>query len=346
MSDKFPGSSPFLQSIADYMCVRRYSRRTVKSYIYWIKYFIVHHQMRHPEEMGAAEVEQFLTFLAVERKVSIATQKIALNALAFLYGRFLDRPLGNLGEFNRASRPQNLPVVLGRTEVRQLLNRLTGTPRLVASLLYGSGLRRSEAVRLRIKDVDFDHHQIQVWHGKGYRHRMTTLAPELVPSLSAQIERVQMLLKEDSQHPNYAGVWMPDALARKYSQACRTLAWQYMFPARKLGIDPQSGLLRRHHVDESNINRTIVRAAGEVGISKPVTSHTLRHPPARIGCRHPYRAGAARPPGRQDHRDLHPRFKARCARRTQPAFRFEKCVMDAISAAIIPALVSDGGRNG
>ncbi|MDX1557217.1 MAG: integron integrase [Xanthomonadales bacterium] len=277
MPDISPGSSPFLNSISDYMSVRRYSRRTIRSYLYWIRFFIVHHGKRHPSDMGATEVEQFLTYLAVERKVSIATQKIALNALAFLYGRFLGRPFGNLGEFNRASRPRNLPVVLARIEVRQLLDRMTGTPRLVASLLYGSGLRRSEAVRLRVKDVDFEHHQIQVWHGKGYRHRLVTLAPEIAPSLRAQIEHVQLLLRQDSQHPCYAGAWMPDALARKYSQAGKTLGWQYLFPARKLGIDPQSGSLRRHHVDESNINRTIVRAAREAGISKPVTSHTLRH---------------------------------------------------------------------
>jgi integron integrase len=227
--------------------------------------------------MGAAEVEQFLTFLAVERQVSPATQKIALNALAFLYRRFLERPFGDLGEFNRASAQRNLPVVLNRDEIQRLLSRLTGTPRLVASLLYGSGLRRSEAVRLRVKDIDFDHQQVQVWHGKGYRHRLATLAPELVPSLRAQIDRVCLMLREDSQHPQYAGVWMPDALARKYSQARKTLGWQYLFPARKLAIDPESGELRRHHVDESNINRAIARTARGAGIEKSVTSHTLRH---------------------------------------------------------------------
>lgn len=277
MSDTSPGSSPFLNAISDYMSVRRYSRRTIRSYLYWIKFFIVHHDMRHPNEMGAAEVEQFLTFLAVERKVSPATQKIALNALAFLYRRFLEQPFGDLGEFNRAGGQRNLPVVLNRDEVKRLLDCLTGMPRLVASMLYGSGLRRSEAARLRTKDVDFDHYQLQVWHGKGYRHRLVTLAPELAGPLRVQIDRVNQLLREDSQHPQYAGVWMPDGLARKYSQARKTLGWQYLFPARKLGFDPESGELRRHHVDESNINRAIVRAARDVGIARPVTSHTLRH---------------------------------------------------------------------
>jgi len=270
-------SSPFLDSISDFMAVRRYSKRTIKSYIYWIRYFIVFHNKRHPAEMGALEVEQFLTHLAVQRTVSVATQKIALNALAFLYNRILQQPFGNLGEFNRASRQAKLPVVLTRIEVARLLQQVTGTPQLVASLLYGSGLRRSEAVRLRVKDVDFDHHQLQVWNGKGSYYRLTTLAPELVPALQIQIEQVGRQLKDDSRHPHYAGAWMPDALARKYSKASKTVGWQYLFPAARVSIDPESGLLRRHHIDESNINRALRRAAQQVQIEKQVTCHTLRH---------------------------------------------------------------------
>ncbi|MCP4876873.1 MAG: integron integrase [Gammaproteobacteria bacterium] len=270
-------SSPFLDSISDFMAVRRYSKRTIKSYIYWIRYFIVFHDMRHPAEMGALEVEQFLTYLAVQQAVSIATQKIALNAVAFLYNRVLQQPFGNLGEFNRARRQAKLPVVLSRLEVARLLQHITGTPYLVASLLYGSGLRRSEAVRLRIKDIDFDHHQLQIWNGKGFHSRLTTLAPELVSALQIQIEQVRMQLKADSQHPHYAGVWMPDALARKYREAGRTVGWQYLFPAARLAVDPESGLLRRHHLDESNINRSLRRAAQQAKIDKQVTCHTLRH---------------------------------------------------------------------
>ncbi len=272
-----PIASPFLQSISDYMAVRRYSKRTIQSYLYWIRYYIVYHDKRHPREMGAGEVEQFLTYLAVSRRVSTATQKLALNALAFLYNRVLEQPFGDLGEFNRARRSRNLPVVLNRAEVARILARLTGEPRLAASLMYGSGLRRTEAVRLRVKDVDFDHHELQVWHGKGHFHRLTTLAPELVPSLEAQIERVRQLLREDSQHEHFAGVWMPDALARKYPEAPRTLGWQYLFPSARLSIDPESGLLRRHHIDESNVNRAIRKAAKAAGVEKHVTSHTLRH---------------------------------------------------------------------
>jgi len=270
-------SSPFLDSISDFMVVRRYSKRTIKSYIYWIRYFIVFHKKRHPAEMGALEVEQFLTHLAVQRSVSVATQKIALNALAFLYNRILQQPFGDLGEFNRANRQAKLPVVLTRIEVARLLQQVTGTPQLVASLLYGSGLRRSEAVRLRIKDIDFDHHQLQVWNGKGSYYRLPTLAPELVPALQIQIEQVRMQLRDDSRHPHYAGAWMPDALARKYSEASKTVGWQYLFPAGRVSIDPESGLLRRHHIDESNINRALRRAAQQVQIEKQVTCHTLRH---------------------------------------------------------------------
>ena len=270
-------SSPFLDSIADFMTVRRYSLRTIKSYRYWIKFFIVFHNKRHPGEMGPLEVEQFLTYLAVSRKVSISTQKIALNALAFLYNRVLEQPLGELGEFNRARTPAKLPVVLTRSEVTRLLRGLTGTSLLIASLLYGSGFRRSEALRLRVKDLDFDHQQLQVLNGKGNYHRLVTLAPELLPELKRQVGRVRMFLQDDSQLQHYAGVWMPDALARKYPSASRSLGWQYLFPSPRLSVDPATGELRRHHIHEANVNRAVKRAARECGIEKQVSSHTLRH---------------------------------------------------------------------
>jgi len=259
------------------MMVRRYSKRTIKSYLYWIRYFIIQQNKRHPKEMGAVEIEKFLTYLAVEQKVSIATQKLALNALAFLYDRVLEQPLGNLGEFNRAKRQRNLPVVLTRQEISRLLSRMKGADQLMASMLYGSGLRRTEAVRLRVKDVDFDHQELQIWNGKGYRNRLTTLAPELIQHLQFQIEKVRLYLKEDSQQEGYVGVWMPDALDRKYSDAARSLAWQYLFPSPYLARDPDSGLWRRHHLHEANLNRSIKRAALKAGIEKRVTSHTLRH---------------------------------------------------------------------
>ena len=270
-------ASPFIDSIVRFMSVRRYSPRTIEAYLYWIKYYIHFHGKRHPGELGGREVEQFLTFLSVERRVSVATQRLALNALAFLYNRFLDQPLGDVSGFMRARVPAKLPLVLTRLEVSRLLAQLEGVPLMIASLLYGSGLRRLEVARLRVKDIDFDHLQIQVWNGKGYQHRLTTLAPEMVPLLQNQVERVRLFLREDSQHAQYAGAWMPAALARKHPNAGFSLGWQYLFPSARLSLEPKSRRLRRHHIDESTINKFIKKAAARAGIEKQVTSHTLRH---------------------------------------------------------------------
>ena len=270
-------SSPFLESISRFMAVRRYSKRTIETYLYWIKYFIIFHKKRHPGEMAALEVEQFLTYLAVERKVAIATQAIALNSLAFLYNKFLDRPLGDLSGFRRSRKQRKLPVVLSRQDVNKLLAQLTGTPLIIASLLYGSGLRRIEVVRLRINDIDFDQLQLRIWNGKGYKHRLTTLAPELVPALHDQVQRVTLQLRQDLQNPHYAGVWMPDALARKYPSAAQLLGWHYLFSSSRLSYEPGTPNLRRHHIDESGVNKIIKQAASSAGLVKEVTCHTLRH---------------------------------------------------------------------
>ncbi len=270
-------NSPFLQSISNYMLTKRYSKRTVDSYLYWIRYFINYHKKRHPAEMGGSEVEQFLTYLAVDRKVAAATQGIALNALAFLYNKFLNAPMGDVGKFRRSSVQAKLPVVLSRAEVQQLLANLAGTPLLIASLLYGSGLRRIEVVRLRVRDVDFDQLQLRIWFGKGFKHRITTLAPELVPMLKRHIQKVSILLAEDRENPHYSGVWLPDALARKYPAASQSLQWHFLFPSICLSIEPGTINLRRHHLDESGLNKFIRKAATAAKISKEVTCHTLRH---------------------------------------------------------------------
>ncbi|MDH3222012.1 MAG: integron integrase [Gammaproteobacteria bacterium] len=235
------------------------------------------HHKSHPRQMGSREVEQFLTFLSIEQRVSVATQRLALNALAFLYNRFLDLPLGDVRDFMRARVPARLPVVLTRIEVSRVLTQLSGVPLMIASLLCGFGLRRLEVARLRVKDIDVDHLQIQVWNGKGYQHRLTTMAPEIVPSLENQIERVRLDLREDSQQEQHAGVWLPAAMARKYPNAQFTLGWQYLFPAAKLSLEPETRRLRRHHIDESTINKFIRRASARAGLDKHVTSHTLRH---------------------------------------------------------------------
>lgn len=269
--------SPFLSSISDYMTVRRYSKRTISAYLYWIRYFIVHSGKRHPAEMGDVEVERFLTYLAVERNVAAATQSAALNALAFLYNRYLDKPLTGIENYRRAKKQRNLPVVLTRHEIGRLLGEVPEASQVMIALLYGSGLRRIEAVRLRVRDIDFDRHQLRIWQSKGDRHRLTTLAPELVPRLRAQIKKAEYLLTRDQLNPRYRGVWMPSALARKYPQASTSLGWQFLFPSSRLSLDSATGLLRRHHVDESTLNKTIRQAAVRAGIRKHVTSHTLRH---------------------------------------------------------------------
>ena len=221
-------SSPFIQSIHDFMCVRRYSRRTVDSYLHWIRAYIRFHRMRHPTEMGASEVEQFLTFLAVNRRVAAATQAVALNALVFLYSSFLNRPLKDIGDFKRSSRQAKLPVVLTVDEVGRLLGQVSVDHKLMVSLLYGSGLRRIELVRLRVKDIDLDNLQVRVWNGKGAKHRIATLAPELLPMIERQMAKVKYLRDQDKLVSAYAGVWMPDALAKKYRSAAdiRTLQQQ------------------------------------------------------------------------------------------------------------------------
>lgn len=220
------------------MLVRRFSNRTVNTYITWIKSFILFHNKRHPAELHDQDIESYLTYLAVDRKVSIATQKIALNALAFLYNTFLDKPLGDVSQFRRVKRQPKIPVVLTHDEVRALFEHLKGVHRLQAALMYGSGLRRIEMIRLRVKDIDFDHCQIQVWNGKGYKHRLTTLAPELIPNLKLQIRQVEHYLHEDLPNPLYAGVWLPDALSRKYTKAKFKLGWHYLFPSGNLSYEP------------------------------------------------------------------------------------------------------------
>ena len=247
--------SPFLESLYRYMITRGYSKRTVSTYIYWIRYFIRHHKMRHPTEMDATHIEQFLTFLAVDRKVATATQGLALNAIAFLFKRFLEKPMGNVNGFRQASRQRKLPVVLTRAEVAALLNQLTGVHKLIVSILYGSGLRRIELARLRVKDVDFNQLQMLIWFGKGSKHRITTLAPELVPVLRQQMRKVALLLEQDCANARYEGVWMPESLARKHPKAARTLAWQYLFPSSVLSMESGSEKVRRHHIDESSLNK-------------------------------------------------------------------------------------------
>ena len=269
--------SPFLNEISDFMMARRYSKRTIKTYITWIRAYINFNDKKHPSELSSSDIKRFLTHLAVNRNVSASTQAIALNSLAYLYNKFLEQPIENMGDFKRAKRQAKLPVVLTQEEVALLLKHVPQQYKLLIGMLYGSGLRRMELVRLRVNDVDKSMKQVRIWNGKGFKHRFTTLAVELLPAIEQQIKRIELLLNDDLKNPDYAGVWLPDALERKYNGANKTLGWQYLFASVRLSIDPESNKIRRHHMDESMVNKVIKQAGKIAGLTKTISSHTLRH---------------------------------------------------------------------
>lgn len=272
-----PASSPFLQYIAEEMHTRRYAKRTIETYLYWIKFFILFHKKQHPKDLSNEHVEQFLTHLTVTRHVAVQTQALALNALSFLYKEILKRPLALNLNFNQSTKARKLPVVLTQTEVKRLLATIDPQYLLLTQLLYGSGLRLMEAIRLRVNAIDFDYLSLMVWHGKGGKHRRVTLAPELIEPLRRQISLVDAFYQQDMQTDSFAGVWLPFALARKYPAAPKELGWQYLFPSARLSIEPRTTFMRRHHIDESGLQKAVRTAAKKAAIAKNVTCHTLRH---------------------------------------------------------------------
>jgi len=255
---------------------RYYSRRTEEAYIHWIRRFIYFSGKRHPDVLGEAEVTAFLNHLAAERQVAAATQNQALSAILFLYREVLGRELAWLDGLQRPTRPPRLPVVLTRAEVERLLAQLVGTRWLIASLLYGAGLRVIECLRLRVKDVDLSYRQILVRDGKGEKDRVTMLPESLVEPLRAHLVRVRRLHARDLRE-GYGEVRLPYALARKYPRAGREWYWQYVFPSQHRSPDPEDGVLRRHHLYESVPQRAIKEAARAAGIAKPASCHALRH---------------------------------------------------------------------
>jgi integron integrase len=256
--------------------LRHLSLGTERTYSDWIKRFILFHKKRHPERMGAEEIRQFLSHLAVEGKVAASTQNVALCALLFLYRDVLGAELPYVEGITRAKRPARVPVVFTRAEVDNLMSRLSGTYKLVAGLLYGSGLRLTEAVRLRVKDVDFEYMEILVRDGKGEKDRRTILPRPLAGPLRRHLERVK-LLHENDLREGLGEVYLPYALARKYPAAAREWAWQYVFPSAKLSADPRSGVTRRHHASADSVQREVKRAVRAAGITKHGGCHTLRH---------------------------------------------------------------------
>ncbi|MFN3843797.1 MAG: integron integrase [Rehaibacterium terrae] len=252
------------------------AKRTEEAYVGWIRRFILANGKRHPREMGAREVEAFLTRLATRDKVAASTQNQALAALLFLYREVLGEQLPWMENIRRAKRPERLPVVLTRAEVAALLGELSGRAWLMAALLYGSGLRLMECVRLRIKDVDCERRELIVRDGKGGKDRRTMLPAALVEPLRAQMAEARRVHAADLA-AGFGAVWLPDALARKYPNAPREPGWQYVFPARERSRDPRDGQIRRHHVDEQALQRAMKAAVRRAGLAKPASCHTLRH---------------------------------------------------------------------
>jgi integron integrase len=256
--------------------VKHYSLRTETVYVGWIKRFIIANGKRHPKEMGVLEVEQFLSTLAVEGQVAASTQNQALSALLFLYREVLAIELPWMEGVVRAKRPRRLPTVLSRGEIQALLTQLDGRPWLLVSLLYGTGMRLMECLRLRVKDVDFARNEITVRDGKGGKDRRTVLPKSLVEPLQREVERAQALHADDLL-AGFGAVWLPHALARKYPNAPRDFGWQYVFPAKERSVDPRDGIERRHHFDDGMLSRALKAARLRAGISKPLSAHTLRH---------------------------------------------------------------------
>lgn len=255
---------------------RHYSLRTEQAYLHWVKRFIYFHNKRHPLDMGREEIVSFLSHLAIRRQVAASTQSQALSALLFLYKEVLAVDLPWLNEFERPKKTARLPTVLSIGEVQALLSQMMGTPQLVARLLYGTGMRLLECLRLRVKDVDFPRNLILVRDGKGAKDRVTMLPQALREPLRLHLNVILEQFKADLAK-GMAGVQMPYALARKYPNAEYEWGWQYVFPAQNYSKDPRSGVIRRHHVDEKQIQRHVKKAAHAAGLIKPVSPHTLRH---------------------------------------------------------------------
>jgi integron integrase len=267
---------PLLDRLRRQIRLLHYSIRTEEAYVQWVRRFILFHKKRHPSEMGVDEVRHFLSHLANEGRVSASTQNQALSALLFLYREVLGLDLPFVDGVERAKRPARVPVVLTREEVACVLGRLSGAYHLMASLLYGSGLRLMECVRLRVKDLDLAYRQVTVRDGKGERDRRTVLPDRLVAPLAGHLARVRRLHEEDLRL-GYGRVYLPYALERKYPSAASEWGWQWVFPASRLSVDPRSGAVRRHHSAEDLLQKAVKRAVLQAGVAKRASCHTFRH---------------------------------------------------------------------
>jgi integron integrase len=265
-----------LDQMRDVLRLKHMSLRTEEAYVTWVKRFILFHHKRHPKEMGAPEIRAFLTRLAVQGKVAASTQNGALNALLFLYRQVLKQPFPELGEIERAKRPQRVPTVFTHEEVQAVLAQLSGMNALMASLLYGAGLRLMECIRLRVHNLHFTYHQITVHEGKGARDRVTMLPRALAEPLQRHLAKVKLLHEEDLL-AGYGDVYLPYAFARNEPHAGISWLWQYVFPAVKRSVDPRSGIERQHHVSEAVLQKAVKYTIRRAGIPKHGGCHTLRH---------------------------------------------------------------------
>lgn len=265
-----------LDVVREKIQVKHYSIRTEDAYVQWIRRFILFNGKKHPEEMGESEIQAFLSHLATKQNVAANTQNQALSALLFLYREVLGRELEWMDNITRAKKPSRLPTVLTRDEVRAVLAQLDGTARLMANLIYGSGMRLMECVRLRVKDIDFNYRQITVRDGKGQRDRVTMLPESLCEPLRHHLEHVKVLHDTDVAC-GMGEVYLPDALARKYPNAATEWGWKYVFPADRYSVDPRSKKRRRHHFNEQSFQRYIKLAVRAANVAKPASTHTLRH---------------------------------------------------------------------
>lgn len=271
-----PKSRKLLDQIRDAIRLKHYSYSTEKTYVHWARRYILYHNKRHPAEMGVAEIEAFLTHLAKDEHVSASTQNQALNALLFLYRNVLQIDIPVPLHALRAKRSEHLPTVLSKDEVARVLAGMHGLHQLMGKLLYGCGLRLMECLRLRVKDIDFEQSQIIVREGKGEKDRATMLPASLIQPLKNQITFVKNQHERDLAQ-GYGSVELPFALARKYPTADKEVGWQYLFPSERLSTDPRSGIVRRHHLDPSGLQRAVKAAAKLARIDKPVSPHTFRH---------------------------------------------------------------------
>ena len=271
-----PKGKKLLDQVSDTIRVKHYSSRTEKTYKDWITRYILFHNKRHPKDMGAEEIQAFITHLAIERHVAASTQNQALSAIIFLYRHVLQMDIALPSDIFRAEKSKTLPVVLTHQEAMSVIHKMTRVPQLMAKILYGSGLRLTECLRLRVKDIDFGNHQIIVRDGKGEKDRATILPDALIADLQMHLETVGAIHQQDLK-AGYGEVYLPYALARKYPNAAKEWMWQYVFPASARAVDPETKKIRRHHVDPSVLQKAVRQAAQLAGIDKPVSPHTFRH---------------------------------------------------------------------